>query len=433
LEDARGEIVRRLTSHDLPTSISVTEFLVIDNADATGHTGTAEEVPHSSLLSHVVASAVGDESVESRSIGLRPQLEPLAHLLAETTCLGALAPSGFGSAAAGTENALVGYVLPLAWRYLACLSDLAEPAPSLVEALGDELDALVERRQVLQRVQIPLDGIRVSVPMGPYREVSVRPLTPSERGAYIDREMLSASRQTLDAVVPRVFSHFSPRVLVEYVGTRGDESSDSRQLPNRLALAFFLRGHDIASPGAYVKFGEPRWADVGNLHSPFPVDPKPTNAAPFIDWPEFTGIVDLACAMPVFSGEEGSRQEVALFRVLRGCGAAKPGFLDFAIALEAALLGGEKNELAYKFRLRGALYLRPEREPAATFDQLKQVYNVRSDLVHGTGVSATKLHDTSATARDLALAVTKKAVETGWPEGALLDRAALAADPERTN
>ena len=132
--------------------------------------------------------------------------------------------------------------------------------------------------------------------------------------------------------------------------------------------------------------------------------------------------------MPAFSGEEGTREEVALFRALQGCGALRSGFLDLAIALEAALLGGTTTELAYKFRLYGALYI-SDGTPQAAFDEFKEVYTVRSNLVHGTPVTRERHHAADLLARRLTIAVLKKAIEMGWPEPSTLDRLALAVDP----
>src|SRR5205085_2878889 len=103
------------------------------------------------------------------------------------------------------------------------------------------------------------------------------------------------------------------------------------------------------------------------------------------DQAEFEAIVDLAVATPRFSSEEGNPREVALYRALRGLGAKTGGFLDLAIALEAALLAGTTSELAFKFRLYGSLFC-PGEDVAASFADFKRVYSVRSNLVHGTPV-----------------------------------------------
>jgi hypothetical protein len=118
-------------------------------------------------------------------------------------------------------------------------------------------------------------------------------------------------------------------------------------------------------------------------------------------------------------------KEIALYRSLRGFGSQDAGFLDFAIALEATLLEGEKTELAYRFRLYGALFLNPERDPDETFEKLKNIYDVRSSLVHGSRLKVEKRSAAERDAADLAGLITKKAIESGWPSGKALDQLAL--------
>jgi Apea-like HEPN len=128
-----------------------------------------------------------------------------------------------------------------------------------------------------------------------------------------------------------------------------------------------------------------------------------------------------------FGGQEGSSKEIVLYRVLRGCGMhwQQSGFLDFAIALEAALLSGTTSEHSYRFSLYGALFLRDGRDPRRTFDQLHNIYMVRSKLVHGSRVNATHRIAAEADAAELALAVVRKAVETGWPDAEVLNQLAF--------
>jgi hypothetical protein len=159
---------------------------------------------------------------------------------------------------------------------------------------------------------------------------------------------------------------------------------------------------------------------------PLPVEPRSTATPPAqIDQEEFEALVDLALAMPPFGPEETTRKEIVLYRVLRGCGAERPAFVDLATALEAALLEDADSDLAYRFRIYGALFLAAERDPRETAEQLKEVYRVRSRLVHGTPVAADRLRAAETTARALATAVARTAIETGWPTREALDELAL--------
>lgn len=424
-EAARDEVVRRLRVKGLPTSERVQQLRLVDNEDWTGWTSEWQDVQRSSLASLVVADAVEDSSVEHRRLGLRDQLEPLAELLARTTCLGELNPNPFVAAKPGVDNALVSFVLPLVMHYLTTLSDLDVPEPALIDGYADDLDALVERGVVLERSQIALDGVRVTQPMDPRRGVYLRPLDPFERGAYVEKRGLrEPSGLQGEFIVPSNFGHFAPRALLEYVQPQ-QQPEMSTHLDNRLLLAFYLRGHDVSSSGVRVTVAEPRWATFGTLGSPLPVESRPTALPSPIDQNEFEAVVDLAFAAPPFGDAETTREEVALFRVLRGCGARHSSLLDFAIALEAALLGDTNAELAYRFRLYGALYLRTERDPADTWAQLKDIYSVRSNLVHGSPVTSAKRRAAEVLAKDLATAVIKRAIEAGWPKTRELDLMAI--------
>ena len=63
--------------------------------------------------------------------------------------------------------------------------------------------------------------------------------------------------------------------------------------------------------------------------------------------------------------------------------------LELAIGLEAALLGGDKEgEITYRLRTRGAALLTTDEEsPERVFDEIGALYEMRSNLVHGTPTS----------------------------------------------
>lgn len=111
---------------------------------------------------------------------------------------------------------------------------------------------------------------------------------------------------------------------------------------------------------------------------------------------------------------------------LLGCARERDsGFLDFAIALEAALLAGQEVELSYKVSLYGALFLRDVHDPHETFGRLSNIYAVRSKLVHGEPVKAHRRTRAYEDAPLIATAVMRRAVEFGWPDTKSLDEIAL--------
>ena len=80
------------------------------------------------------------------------------------------------------------------------------------------------------------------------------------------------------------------------------------------------------------------------------------------------------------------------------------------------------------FALYGALFLREDRPPAKTFEALKRIYRVRSDMVHGTPPKPEDRHQAAKDAADIARAVIRRSLESGWPDTKKLDRMALAPE-----
>ena len=163
------------------------------------------------------------------------------------------------------------------------------------------------------------------------------------------------------------------------------------------------------------------------MGSPIPVLEKAINESKVLIEAHFHEAVDLAEQLPDFGYGDSTTKEIVLHHVLCGCGAETPNarFLDCVIALEAALLGKDTNELAYKFKLYGAAFLRDERDAIETFEQLALVYKVRSNLVHGTPVKPEQRQAANQHAREISVAVLLKAVRDGWPDTKKLDRVAL--------
>src|SRR5262249_54125864 len=63
-------------------------------------------------------------------------------------------------------------------------------------------------------------------------------------------------------------------------------------------------------------------------------------------------------------------------------GTSDDRLIDFAIAYEAAVLHGLKDELRYRLAVRTAALLRETHKPDLTFTFMKQFYDVRSKVVH---------------------------------------------------
>lgn len=428
LEAARMEVVRRLHALQLPTSVDVKQTLVSDDAEFTGWRSRTEDVRRSSLTM-INVRAVVSQLPNSYGLGLYEQLEPLSRALAAEASLSSYVPRGLGDTADPIRNALDAYAEPMALNYLMSLQDIAANDDRVLTRMLDELELLVERGALRQRGHLALDGIRASADLQSHGGVTLRGLTAVERGHWVEARGLPTARPVHpNVIIPNDLDHFLPRVVVDWVDDIEAHGGDSVKRGHRLALAFFLRGHDIAAPRGYAVFADPPWASFGVSTVPLPVEARATANPPVpIDQREFEAVVDLAHSIPPFGPEERTHEEVVLHRALRGCGAERRGLIDLATSLEAALLRGTTTELSYRFRLYGSLFLAPERDPRQTAEELKDIYEVRSRLVHGTPVSLARLRAAEATARTISIAVVRKAIETGWPARTTLDELALRA------
>lgn len=69
--------------------------------------------------------------------------------------------------------------------------------------------------------------------------------------------------------------------------------------------------------------------------------------------------------------------------------------VDAWVALENLFLSdGENTELSYRLALRASTFLRGEgRDSAAVFKDLRQAYNIRSSILHGSAVTPDTLND----------------------------------------
>jgi hypothetical protein len=432
LEAARREVVTIMEAKGHPLSLVIDRMAVLDNDDLTGWSTQWRQQEVSGLRNHAVQVDIGDDTVPGRVLGLRPQLLPLAERLDHESDLGTR-PAWLYPASSGADAILTRYVVPLAMRYLIGLRTLAQDEDALIDSLTTELLQLIEPDSVSQLRQLPLAGIGVDAQYA-HRDVTIRPLTELERGTIARRDTVNMDDITAQVgeFQPSVNHIFvSPRVLVEITTTRPrSDMNDQSTLARRVALAILLDGHEIAGHGVVRAFDLPIWASPGISGQPLPLGESLTGEVAILTEADWKRIVDLALKIPDFGPSETSRQEIVLQRLLRGFGASwqDAGFLDFVVCLEAALLGVDRDELTYRFKLYGSLFLRDRYDPKETFDRLGKIYKVRSKLVHGSPVAPTTYQEVRKDAKELALAVVKKCVGDGWPSKDVLNEIALSTD-----
>ena len=197
-------------------------------------------------------------------------------------------------------------------------------------------------------------------------------------------------------------------------------------MPQRLVLALLLNQYSVGI-FASSAYEAPTWAPSQNNPPPLPQADLMNPIDRPLSSSEFDKVMALAIAIPEFTVQEHTRVEIILRRSLRGLGATSPeaGFIDLVTALEALLLPGINMEVSYRFRLYGALFLREERDPQEVFTNLRDIYDVRSKMVHGEPVTSERRIRASQYANDLARAMVLRGILHGWPDPKQLDRDAL--------
>ena len=431
LESARVEVVRRMNARGRALTLTRHE-LSIPNDPAVA--GWANEVITEQVSGLQAAEArwdIGDKSVPFRPLGLKDQLLPLAQYLSRNTDLTTKRFAGL-TGDNEIDGLLFRCVNPMALEYLTSLADLDSGDSERCASLTAELYDMATSDSVTRLNNITAAGVYPSERFS-HRGVSIRPLTGRERGNWAEHHNPRVARPSPNSdFIPSgpYPSTMMPTALIQ-VATKRPLGTlfDTSRLPYRVALSFFLHGYNLSSTGTIMHFDLPAWASMGRNTTPFPVDEKSGTTSRGLSREEFSSIVDLAHKMPDFGAEESSGHEVVLYRVFRGCGVRwlDSGFLDFSIALEAALLQKPTTELSYKFSLYGALFLREELDPKETFRRLRNIYTVRSKLVHGGSISGQMRSEANRDAAELAIAVTRKAIEAGWPNPVALDAVALGA------
>lgn len=429
LEDCRLETTRLLRTADRPTTIRILR-LVVDERDG-GWESSWENVLVSSLTHVNNLLAISDESILGMLCpDLREQLLPLANLLVDVTDLNTRR-FAFYTSATGIDAILNQYLYPVAIHYMISLTDIASPSIEIASEIADEFVTFIEMDSLRTITQFSVAGIRTNQNLI-YRGVSIRPLTRYERGAYAEKKYASGSDLNLrgEFSPPTMFTGLMPSTLIECDETSGFNQSNDKSFANQLALAFFLRGHVISSDGISKTFDFPLWASKAHRILQFPVFEKALFAEENVADQELIEVVDFAHSIGPFGAQQSSTHEVSLFSALRGFGANfnGSGFLDLVVALEAALLSDSSQELSHRFSLFGALFLKDDFPAIETFASLRNIYNIRSDLVHGNPIDKAKRLEAEQDASKLALALFKRSLEYGWPDQKILTAFALRSD-----
>lgn len=313
--------------------------------------------------------------------------------------------------------------------YLSQLESLEKPAAMLAASLVDGLLRLVEADRVLFVTVLPVAGLRPTADTLECDGVTVRRLTNEEIGSLLE-PLRPERRFSGRRIAIHMREHAAERcaLIVRAPCPKTQQPHSYRAHAVVLALqllGFELRGRRDAA--TYTEPGPSLWeggqgiglADYGGSIRDFTLE-------------DLKATVELAALLPeeTFKGGPKNREAIALHRFRSAACESYPGdaLIDYVTALEAALLPAD-GELSFRLGVYGARYL--EVEPArrrSAFEDLRELYNVRSGLVHGSGGwdDPGQLEALRTKARDLTGRILVKALREGWPTPKQLKDLALS-------
>lgn len=318
-------------------------------------------------------------------------------------------------------------VLPMIDAYLSRLPLLDSPDEHLVALLAGEAVSLAVSDHLRLRCALHVQGL--VTPEGPIAsgDLSVRGLTPQERGEIFNAhaQMLRSSPVSSIPTSRVMFAAARPTQVIEL-----DIAYDRRGPAPEVWVhwrpvitSFVLHGYQLTGAGTTVVSSEPEWSGwtgIG-MHVPIgtiPADEKPLSAADLdAVWKTSRQVAEFDLEHPK------SPRDLAFHRVLSGATRENPAdrFLDYVIALEILLLPVDRRtrhgDLTYRFRLHGALFLADSPEHRErVWDQLDEIYDIRSRLVHGDKYpDSAEVDEHAGIARDLAISGLLRALSDGFP------------------
>lgn len=316
-------------------------------------------------------------------------------------------------------------VLPAIVEYLRMLSSADSPDSSLATRIIDEALTLVTARDLRITSYFPVFGINMEDERLVSGDIVVRKLTPLERGdlwQHIQGRASLNDRTTLSFSLLPVFA--VPSYLIELTTTGPRMAHLKPGSGHKLALcAFYLHGYPLAGPGRMTSAAAPRWINYGDISTTVQLRSEPLGDKD-LDQGKLSDIWKTLRNVRRYDLEQPSNsRDLALHRFLLGSTREYPvdSLLDYVIALECFLLPYDPvtrhGDLGYRFRLHGAHYIgnTPE-ERRAIWKQLRDLYDFRSRLVHGSGYpTQAEIATFAKVVRDLTERAFLKAVNSHFP------------------
>lgn len=313
----------------------------------------------------------------------------------------------------------------LRWSYLSSLASLATAEPERARKLARQVLDLVEGENLVWLTMLPLAGLRVTERLTS-GNVVLRPITPEEYLDLRSEEPFRLSEGVLRHA--RRFDFHHERAVLEVRESRSKRVQHQGDISRtrRVILALQLLGFDPAGRGQAVTVTEP--FQLGGTRGS-PISLAEHGAQRDVGQADLDASVELAERIPIGAvGAARTRDEIALARFQTAAveRSSSDAIVDQVIALEATFLHGVRDELRFRFALYGAWFLGMDRtDRLRLFDELKDLYDARSRIVHGTALLPHEIEALSALARRVSSVTLLRALRQGWPSAEALADAPL--------
>ena len=308
-------------------------------------------------------------------------------------------------------------------QYIGEVSDISKPDKELLSRIiefGFEFPNydLIDILDV-----IPVAGLNSDSPLI-YKNLLLRPLTPREMGNW---SMLPMHAQTFPGQLNLTLHSglapfFQPSHALE-IRTKVDkrERPEVSHLAQRFIIALQLLGLEPGSYASGERSYHPDWGFFGRIKPMIRTGLSSMYANKEIDQECFEEAYELAQLIDEAAvTSPSSAQDIALHRFNLSLTREKEidALIDLTICLEALLLPRIRDELRFRFRLHGSLWLSedPEERKSLYEHNLKKIYDTRSAIVHGGQFPTTQeLNETVIEAKELTRKALLKAMKQGWP------------------
>ena len=308
-------------------------------------------------------------------------------------------------------------VLPALRWHLEALPSVGFEDHRRAVAFANEVLQVAQDDHLRYRVLAPLSGIDLASPHSVVTEgeISIRRLSNEEQGEWF-MEHQGPPAFSLAGTEP-------PQVLLEFSvsGPRNGQHLPAGGSIPLLVAALQLHRYEVASKGA-VEYSQPRW--VQPFAYPVPITLSQLSRSPStseLTAVDFHAIVQTADLLSHYDiAWPRTPQDLALHRFISGNARRNDvdAILDSMIGLEALLVpGSNPGDISYRFSLHGAHYVADDLSSRALIrDQLRSIYRMRNNLVHGNKYPEQSAMATArADAQDLLRRGLLRATHEGFP------------------